>query len=86
MFLAGYPYLLNCQTLINSATACFVGILAGLSIWLIYQVAAIEKETNQKMMVQYYTTSQWSLIMIAISAVVIYVVGLGFYKIFTLSQ
>ena len=76
---------LNCQTLINSASTFFVGILTGFGLWLIYQVSSIEKEMNQIMIVQHYTTNQWSLIMITVSAIVIYVVGFAFYKIFTLS-
>ncbi len=38
--------LLNCQTVINSASTFFVGILTGFSLWLIYQVASIEKKNE----------------------------------------
>lgn len=73
-----------CKTGFNRVIALIVGISIGLGFWLIYQVASIEKETNQKMMVQFYSTRQWSLIGIAGVAVTVFVIGLMFYKIFAL--
>lgn len=78
--------LFACKTVFNSVIALMAGIIMGLGIWLISQIASIEKETNQKMMVQFYSTRQWSLIGIAGVAVTVFVIGLMFYKIFTLGQ
>lgn len=79
--------LFYCRTILHSVTGVFVGMVTGLGVWMIYQVTAIEKETNQKMMVQFYSTGQWSWIVLAgASAVAAFVVVLTFYKIFTLGQ
>ncbi len=74
------------QTGFNTVIALIVGISIGLGIWLIYQVALMEKETNQKMVVQFYSTKQWSLIGIAGLAVTVFVTGQILYKILTLGQ
>ncbi len=75
---------LHCKTVVFSAIALFVGIVIGLGIRLIDKVASFEKETNQKMIVQYYSTRQWSFIVMVGVGVVVYVFVLAFYKIFTL--
>jgi len=76
----------SCKTVFNSVIALVVGIVMGLGLWVIYQGASIEKETNQTIMVQFYSTRQWSLLGIAGIAAAIFIVGLMFYKIFTLGQ
>ena len=76
--------LLSCKTVFNSAISLIVGIFIGFGSWLIYQVVSIERETNQKMVVQFYSTRQRSLIGIVGVAVTVFVLGLTFYEIFTL--
>lgn len=78
--------LFNCRSWINSLTSLIAGIFTGLGLALIKQVLAIEKETNKQMMVQYYSTKQWSLVVVAVAAIVVFIIGLAFYKIFTLGQ
>jgi len=77
--------ILFCQTIVSTVSALFVGVAIGLSFWVISQVVFLERETNQHMMVQYYSTKQWSWVMIIAGGVIIYIIGRTFYKIATLS-
>ena len=79
--------ILYCYVIVSSLFTFVAGIIIGLNSWFIYQVTSIEKETNKKMMVQFYSTGQWSWIVLAgASAVAAFVVMMMFYKIFTLGQ
>ncbi len=69
-----------CQSITSSVLVFFVGSIITLSYWVISQVVLIEKETNKIMMVQYYSTKQWSWTMVIAGAVIIYVIGRTFYK------
>lgn len=78
---------LYCGAILSSLFALFADFILGLNSWLIYQVNSIEKETNQKMLVQFYSTGQWSwLVHAGTSAVAAFIVVLMFYTIFTVGQ
>ena len=78
---------LFCDVIASCLASFLVSFIIGLNCWLIYQVNSIEKETNQKMVVQYYSTRQWSWgVLVGATAVTVTVVVLMFYKIFTLGQ